>query len=210
MATLDTERQEILELLPWYVNDTLDETEARRVKEYLQRNPELANEVQFTAAVLDEANRDVQMPMLTHDRLRAVMDRIDGKAAEPSALSRLGAWLGSFAAPAPLWQGGVAAAAALLIAVVVTFSQPEQDNAYEVLTSEDPSALVLQVEFAPGIGDEAIQRLLQEFSLTVAKESGQTYAVTVPDEMRAGEILSLLQQLNADDRVTSAVMPKQE
>lgn len=73
--------QEVWELIPWYVNGTLESSERRALEEHVERCPLCRREVDANrelAAAVADAGEAAPAP---GDRLRRVMARLDGRAA---------------------------------------------------------------------------------------------------------------------------------
>lgn len=129
--------EELEQLLPWYVNGTLDETEAAAVEDLLQRSDGARQEVAFLRALSDQvAQESTPAPSeLGWQRLR--------RQLTPAAPSPAQRW----------WKPGIAAAAAVIIALQVTIvsKQPEPYDA-ELLGSKPTQVMenqwVVQVRFA--------------------------------------------------------------
>lgn len=207
MTTNDTERQEVLELLPWYANQTLDQEETERVRRYLDAHPELEPELVQTETILGASQGSASVPMLSHDRMNRLMERIDDEAPpRPSWFERCRAWLSDFTGEAgtPSWAAG-AAAAALVMAIVLVLPTPNPGpGEYGVLSNQDSwmQELVLEFSSATNAADRA--QLLQTLALPFKQDSATVYRLSVTDDMSPKAVSALLERVRSDPRVTQA------
>ncbi len=206
MTTVDQERQEILELLPWYANGTLSDVETERVRRYLETNADFAAEVDETGALLRTLAEERPTPMLTHDRLDRLLARVD---EEPRRSLQTA---GVFAAASRWWQNLLApgyrtaaamAASVAVVAVLFATLQPDTSPDFRTLSSDRP-AVSVQVEIADGVTAGEAEDLFDEFSLVAAPEASGQYIVTLPDNTSVSELYDVLQTLRDDRRVADA------
>lgn len=143
--------EELEQLLPWYVNGTLDEAETAAVAALLERSASAREEVAFLRA-LSERIADESAPApseLGWQRLRRQL-----APAAPSAAQR---W----------WKPGIAAAAAVIMAlqVMIVSKQPEPYDA-DLLGSQPsqvmPNQSVVQLRFADDRDWSELMILLRE------------------------------------------------
>lgn len=201
MATQDTELDEIRELLPWYLNGTLESDEAERVRRYLD---EVQTEVEDTDALLKAIGEDVPVPMLTHERIAGVMSRLDSEPRRSrSILRRIGEWWRS--GPTGRDYGALAAFAGslALVAVLVLNTQPSQDGVYTTHSSERPE-VAIQIEVAGDVGAAEVQALFDTPDVTVQQQGAGVFVVTLPEETSVSELYDTLQMLREDARVLDA------
>ena len=208
MATKDTEHQQIRELLPWYLNGTLGADEAARVQRHLERYPELEAEADETGALLQAAAADVPVPMLNHERLNRVMERIDDEPQASAGVADLAAALQRWWDRRPTQQlrwlpAAVAAALGLvaLLLVVPRFDLGEPE--YETFSSERP-AVALQFTVAENLGQDEIQSLLDDYELNAERTGDGVYEIALPDDTPVTELYRVLQTLRADQRIVDA------
>ncbi len=95
---------EVVRLLPWYVNATLEEGERRAVEDHLPACGECAREVdQLRGLAMALAESATDGPGADPERLSGVIGRIDGLAApQPSFWDAMVAWWGVVPRPARL------------------------------------------------------------------------------------------------------------
>lgn len=206
MATSDTEKQDVLDLLPWYLSGTLSDEEAERVRNYIKESPELQSEVDDTDALLKALGDDVPVPMLTHERINRVMARVDEEPQRTTAVSSLIDRLrarrhrSSFGSAIPV---ALVAALALVAVVVIVPQQDPAEGVYETFSEGRPS-VPIQVELAKDVSGADAEALFEELSLAAKQQPGGTYRVEIPKDTSVSELYRILQTLQADDRVADA------
>ena len=176
------------ELLPWYVNGTLDAGERAWVDAQLREHPELAGELQWVESlqnklresapqVSDEIGLDRTLARIAQDRREAQIWTAPRRAqarAAPSWAERVREWLGGF---------GLQPAMALALAVIavqagfltqLTLTQPDTSE----MRAARPGAAaqegpLLKVNFKSDATEADIRLLLVEIQGTLAGGPGQ-------------------------------------
>src|SRR5262245_294396 len=112
-------KQKFDELLPFYVNDTLDESDRAWVDAYLSEHPKSAAELQWYRSLQEAMKRDA--PAVSAEiGLDKVMAKIRAERAparapaQPSLGERMRGWLAALA-PQPLLRPALAAALAVVV-----------------------------------------------------------------------------------------------
>jgi hypothetical protein len=183
------------ELLPFYVNDTLDETDRAWVDAYLSEHPKSAAELQWYRSLQDTMKRDA--PAVSAEvgldrvmaRIRA--DRAPARApAQPTAPSfgeRVRGWLAALA-PQPLLRPALAGALAVVVVqgIVIANLAGKGDDASEI-RAIPPAAVVrgpfLKVNFKADAREADIRMLLVEIDGSLAGGPGQLgdWYVRIPE-----------------------------
>jgi hypothetical protein len=184
------------ELLPFYVNGTLPETDREWVDAYLREHPQSAAELDWCRSLQARVRADV--PAVSSEvGLERTLARIrrDGpapqlarRAATPSAWQRLGDWLSTLV-PQPVLKPAFVAALAVVAVqgVVILQMVGERDDDASLMRSPRPSAVVdqgpyLKVNFKGEAREADIRMLLVEVHGSLAAGPGQLgdYYVRIP------------------------------
>jgi hypothetical protein len=182
------------ELLPFYVNNTLEESDRAWVDAYLREHPKSAAELQWYRTLQDTMRRDT--PAVSAEvGLDKVMARIRGERtptraaaqqAAPSFGERVRGWLAALA-PQPLLRPALAAALAVVVVqgVVIT-NLALRDDASEIRAVK-PSVVdagpFLKVNFKADAREADIRMLLVEVDGSLAGGPGQLgdWYVRIPE-----------------------------
>lgn len=166
---------EIVSLLPWFVNQTLDNHQKQAVLSHIDNCVECQNEIHFLESLNGTLKNDAQnshsMRADVSKDFANVMNRIDANSQRTNAvvsmpsfiLSKLGN-LFKFATALPVPQWSATALAGLLAAVLgFQFYYAQSDNDYSVLSSSNigDAAMRLSVEFAPAVNLGQAQTIIQ-------------------------------------------------
>jgi len=182
------------ELLPFYVNGSLDDNDRAWVDEYLREHPKSAAELQWYRTLLDTMQRDA--PAVSAEvGLDKVMARIRGQRAparaaakptEPSFGERVRGWLAALA-PQPLLRPALAGALAVVVVQgIVIANLATQDDASEIRTVK-PTVVetgpYLKVNFKADAREADIRMLLVEVNGSLAGGPGQLgdWYVRIPE-----------------------------
>ncbi|WP_101759120.1 hypothetical protein [Oceanicoccus sp. KOV_DT_Chl] len=142
--------EEIINLLPWYVNDTLSEDERKQVEQLLTRSEEAREEEAFLRSLSQHVQSEAAAPVseLGWKRLQR-----DIRAEEKAPVRD---W----------WKPGIAAAATVMLALQVGLwvQQPAVDNNSRLLSQAlqgvQERHWLLQVEFKDESSWQAVAELI--------------------------------------------------
>ncbi|MGI9238002.1 MAG: hypothetical protein ACR2QZ_11430 [Woeseiaceae bacterium] len=208
MATSNSEKHETLELLPWYLNGTLSDEEAERIRKRIEGSPKLQAERDETDALFEVLGDDVPVPMLTHERIKGVMAQLDEESQHTNPVSRL---IGRLRRPRRIsWIGSGAlipvalAAAAVLVAVIVVVPQPASEEGVYTTLYEDRPAISILVKVTDDLSQADAQLLFEDLSLEAVAQTDSTYRVDLAEETSVAELYEILRTLRADGRVADA------
>lgn len=207
----DIERRE---LLPWYLNGTLSDGEAKNVHRELDRSDELRSEAAETGRMLKALAEDVDVPMLTHERLQSVMSRLDDSpqaTCPPESLgARLRAWLQNLSLPKAPRPLPVALSGAMALVAVTIMMRPDPGPADYVTLYEDRPVVPIELTFVGGVGDADVQTLFDELAVTGTRQVDGSYRIELPADTSVGELYQVLQGLRGDGRVADAQAQTEE
>ena len=203
---VNKEHQNIIELLPWYVNRTLSTDEHNLVEKHISLCPSCQQEVEFIQTTLEAANDfDASVITPSDDKFNAIMQRIEAhddeqpESNEPQPQST-----------APLrWfqKPQIAIAASFLGAMLMLYWNssyfPDESANYQVLTSADPNAIGLRVIFQDNTSKADAENILNKadsrFSLS---DTHPAYTVSLPDDYDVIKISELIKNLNSNPQVS--------
>lgn len=185
------------ELLPFYVNGTLQESERAWVDDALREHPKARAQLDWYRSLQERLREDVPpvsgeigMERALHRiRTEGPMPQPARRVAQRSLLGRLGDWLGSLV-PQPMLRPafagalGVIALQAVLIAGLIT--QRDEDGASELRAIQGSVAEqgpYLKLNFKADAREADIRLLLVEVQGSLAAGPGQLgdYYVRVPE-----------------------------
>jgi hypothetical protein len=181
------------ELLPFYVNGTLDDGDRAWIEHYLREHPLAANELNWLRSVQATTQQEA-VPVSAEVGLERAMRRIHGEraAAAPvkaplSAVERIRDWF-SRLVPGPMLKPALASALAVIAlqAIVITTMVGERDdtsltrNPLPFGVTEQGS--YVKVNFRPSATEADIRMLLLDVQANIASGPGQLgdYYVRIP------------------------------
>lgn len=195
--------QELRELLPWYVNNTLDASTRRDVDALVERSPLVRGEVIWLRTVRSQIRQarvqaDRRSPSAGLDTLMALICG-EGSGKVLPLRVRLNAWLAlprRFSLPVGLAAVVVLTQAAVIATLLGRPSQ-EQLNPYSGGVAMDGQ--LLQVTFKPQTTEAQIRGLLANLQAEIVSGPGAlgVYTVRVPE----GQGASALAKLRGDRAV---------
>ena len=175
------EHQEVTALIPWYVNDTLDEPERARVKAHVGECAPCREDLAMNQRIFDGIAAQPAldyMPMASLKRLQARLDAVQGQGPPPQAIP---AEPDRSESP---WRGWIAASIAALTVTIgllaadrwVQFEARANQPNYHTVTNSipRPAGEVIRAVFSPAITLDQLQAILDEAQLKIV--SGPTEA----------------------------------
>jgi hypothetical protein len=186
------------ELLPWYVNETLNAGERDRVRRHLEECGPCRETVSLLSRVDSVIRRPTATPILPPRRPERLLERID-------RLERGGRRPWNRASIMTAASIAVAAATLLLLLPDREAGVPEP-SLYETATSTPPQATmdyVMSLEFEPGTGRGDRQRVWRELDAADIRRDDVTGAYHVNVTLAAASLDEL-------ERFTSAVEGRPE
>lgn len=181
------------ELLPFYVNGTLNAEDRTWIEHYLREHPLAANELNWLRSV-QAMTQEEAVPVSSEVGLDRTMRRIHGERtpvapaqAPLSAVERVREWF-SRLVPAPMLKPALAGALAVIAlqAVVITTMVGEREDTSLVRKVPDVNAAeqgaFVKVNFRPDATEADIRMLLLDVQANIASGPGQLgdYYVRVP------------------------------
>ena len=210
------DHDEVVELLPWFANGTLESSESAMVSRHVETCEECQQELQFLSSLNDTVQDDARMNVSEHAdvelNLSAVLDRIDSAGHQRSVSSaslssisrRVIRYLESLSLFPGLRWAGAALACGLVVALGLQFNTNRATDDYTVLSSsnEDRASMRLFVHFLPGteeteaqaIVDSALRQIEGEEN-AVMTPSDDTISIIFTGDMQAGALSTLMNDL---------------
>jgi hypothetical protein len=183
------------ELLPFYVNETLDDESRAWVDAYLREHPKSAAELQWYRSLQDTMQRDAPAvsaevgldKVMARIRAERAPTRAAAKPAEPSFGERVRGWLAALA-PQPLLRPALAGALAVVVVqgIVIANLATPADESTELRTVKptvvEPGPF-LKVNFKADAREADIRMLLVEVNGSLAGGPGQLgdWYVRIPE-----------------------------
>lgn len=179
------------ELLPFYVNGTLNADDRTWIEHYLREHPLAANELNWLRSVQATTQKEA-LPVSSEVGLERVLRRIhnERRATTPasmSAVERLREWFGRLV-PASMLKPALASALAVIAlqAVVITTMVGEREDTSPIRTMPPvgvaEQGAFVKVNFRPDATEADIRMLLLDVQANIASGPGQLgdYYVRVP------------------------------
>jgi hypothetical protein len=198
----DELERKALELLPWYVNGTLEGEERELVARQVLASLTCRKELERLRGLQQLIQRDDPEAAAADRAFERLMARInagdtpsDPRARQPG---RERAWM----------QFAVAASLAAAVSALWWQAEapPEGPRVYETLSSPQSSAALLRVVFAPGVGEPARLELLARHGLTRVEPATDDGVVTLAfaDDADRAAIVAALKR---DPRILLVTTP---
>lgn len=189
------------ELLPWYVNGTLEDEERELVRTQVLSSLTCRKELERLRRLQDLMRHDDAESIATDRAFESLMARI--RASEAAAAPRSG--------PARIVHLGIAASFLVAVTAVAWWwtAVPVTTRApYETLTTPEPSTAAgsLRVVFEPGVSEAVRRALFERHRLTpVAPPTKEgIYLLAIPEE---GDTAAIVAALRQDPRVRLVTSP---
>lgn len=170
------------ELLPWYVNGTLDSGERDAVRRHLADCAACRDSVALLSTLDSALDRTAATPILPRPQPERLLARIDEADRRPGILRGL--------PPRAAWLAMAASVAAAALAGTWLWLQPDPGAGppvlFETVTSESTASAmdyVLELEFDPRAGADERERLLRDIGATDVRENedgGYRLTVSMP------------------------------
>lgn len=213
--------QEILLLLPWYVNGTLDPKERGKVTTHLEDCVACQREIAFLSNIERAADTSDDVYALPESGFSAVMQRIHASESShvgrpktfSNARSRVVQFFGLHPLRRAAWTAAVAPAIVLLVIVGFNLwsSSPTHDPAYHTLSdpqTTDTLPLRFRVKFNTGISEAEVQQFVTAIDERIVLTSGDGagYMLELPPATDPAEAGLLLQTLRSSGKVATVEM----
>lgn len=208
--------RDVVELLPWYANETLEEREREAVEAHLEGCASCDRELSEVKALrgalleLDEAPPEPSPALL--NRALAEIDRYERERQRPiRSIERMKDLLFGWWQPLPAFARVTVAAQFVLLVGMAGLLLKQRDAESEFRTASQPTdasrarrGLRLLLGFQPGISEEAMRRVILELHGEIVSGPSPLglYTVEVPIARdRRGEAEKLLQRLRENLQV---------
>ncbi len=215
------DHDEIMSLLPWYVNQTLDKDLRGTVSSHIEHCGECQREIQLLSSLNEAVQNDVQNEYREHSdidkNLASVMSRIDAnehqvntKASVSSFLKQKISELSRFGTAGSGVPWGATAVAGVLVAVLgFQLFYDQSDTVYSVLSSSDvdnaPMRLSVELtstedwEQARPIIKQNIDKLAQQIDIEMKTDG--VYVIAFKDSVAVTELRQLILDLENEAQI---------
>lgn len=218
-----SDHDEVIALLPWFVNKTLDQSQIAKVSNHIKSCEECQREIQFLTTLHNSAQDDAQLNYQEHAdvelSLSSVMDRIDTSsnrktkhtATKFSIYQKLSEYLKYVSAPPSLKWTGAALACSLVVVLGVQLNANRSTDDYFVLSSQDVEKASMRffVRFVSGTNDDEQTKTILESELgkidwrskldIIPDDDG--YLIVFKDVIEVEELSELISNLERNSRV---------
>jgi hypothetical protein len=205
MTTFEShgEERRALELLPWYVNGTLEGAERELVGRQVRTSLTCRKELERLRRLQKLIQRDDAEAAETDLAFERLMARIRASDAQGKARPQLGATKTAWTR----WAIAASLAAATVAGWAWWTATPDlRPRLYETLTAPSPADVRIRIVFAPGVSETERQQLLASHGLSVVGSPTQDGIVTLAfkeDADRAAIVAALKQ----DARIAFVTTP---
>ncbi|MFK7993547.1 MAG: anti-sigma factor [Granulosicoccus sp.] len=203
-----SDHDEIAEMLPWFVNRTLDADQRKSVSRHLEHCIECQREIQFLKTLNEAVQHDAQEKLTNNTdvdkSLASVMERIDGNNQHNNLAMSAVSWvkrnLGSifqFTENLTFPQWSATALAGLLVVVLgFQWYNGKVDSDYTVLSSSDNENVSMRLSVQPTLAANESQ-VLSIFkieanklgrSIDVVNHSDGTYIIEIENPVGVHEL----------------------
>jgi hypothetical protein len=190
----------VAELLPWYVNETLDEQERAFVRSHVESCEHCRQDVEFLARLGQAVRTESPSPLVPAPRSDELLAALDRSERRISMRRR--------------WPGLAAAALILLAvagAILIAPWEPSVDSPtrYETATSssaDDVINFVVELEFGDGIGDLARSELFDDIDVMSPIRTGEhSYRVTLaPGSLSLSDLEVYIESIRSRPEIANA------
>ena len=174
-ASPTSDHESIVALLPWYVNETLDDGERELVRSHVEKCPACRSDIDMLVQLQKSVRRDSPSPIVPSPRIEDLLETLDDKTRGRRLLS---------------WPTLAIAASVIVASAVLLLLTADREAAnttvseYETVTSESgsgPLDYVIELTFVPGTDSAARNALFDEYNFVgaTAGVDSDTYRVTV-------------------------------
>ena len=214
------EHQEISALIPWYVNDTLADTERQRVDAHVGSCAVCRDELAVHQRIRESINAQPALDYMPVASLKRLQARLDAAQTHSHSAAPPIAPLEPGRSGAP-WRGWMAASIAAMAVAIgllaadrwVQFEVRERQPNYNTVTTSipRPQGEVIRAVFSPSITLVELQTILDEAQLKIV--SGPTeagvYSLASNSTLTVRSSLALLRQ-HSTVRFAEGTLPEPE
>jgi len=215
------QHREIMELLPWFVNQTLDEQQSKIVSDHLEHCEECQGEVKLletmNAMTRSEAESNYHQHADIDKDLINVMDRIDASESKSQSTNREASFfslqlekISEFLAVSPTGlRFGTAIAGLLVVVLGFQFYQEQSSDDYSVLSSSELDQNSIRLSIKTSLSNDRsdaqmeIRQLIEKHGTVIAidsKRDGEFVAI-VKDDIDVNELVDIVTELEDKESI---------
>ena len=215
-VTNASDHEEIVSLLPWFVNNTLEEQQQEDVLKHIKHCDDCRQEIKFLESLQETVKDDALSSYSKHanidNNLSSVMSQIDAESGSRLNVSSFVSVLQNrlkdlllFLTALSLPQLGATALAGVLVAVVgIQLFERQSDNDYTVLSSPDITDASMRLLVDPHSTDnyQQLQSNIQDefirngHQVEIEKNDNGQYVVVFKEPIGVAELSDLIAKLD--------------
>ena len=226
LHTSSSSHEDTFQLLPWYINGTLEADEQAHVEEHINECPICQQEIKLLTSVertivndqvSDLANNQQRHTLNPQAGFDALMQRIEQSESSTTSKSAFIGKLKNYFAGFSLhpfnrygWSTALPVVALVLITTILAWPQmSSHEPVYKTLSGQNPPAqdsLRLRVIFTDISTDKEAQEFLDQLDkrIVIKRLQDASYMLEVPPDTEPGSITALLHTLKSSDKVVTA------
>lgn len=211
-----TIHKQVFELLPWWVNQTLDQKDHSLVERHIAHCESCQQEIEYLATVNQNITTEAETVYRQHadpaQDLQRVMSMIDKERSANKSdttsqlMASIKAW---FSAPSAMHWTATAIATVTIVFLGVKFlnTTPDTDNPYRVLSSDAEKPAAMQLVMHTEVTEEALWQLIKTTTalpleaLTLTRIDNQRVQLGINTDISLDTLTKIITDLTQSDDI---------